>query len=109
MAEVRRKAQYYNPAGSYKSHALAMIEGAEARGDCAWGCAWLSGREEARDPLSQWSVRQRLHSAHFFGTDLPQEKLQPCVFWCGPGDFPGCRRQASTGALPENEKAAPKS
>ena len=53
MADVLVKLEYYNPTGSYKDRmALAMIEGAEARGEyCARGCAWLSGREEARDRL----------------------------------------------------------
>jgi cysteine synthase A len=37
MAEVLVKLEYYNPTGSYKDRmALAMIEGAEARGGHRW-------------------------------------------------------------------------
>ena len=48
MAEVLVKLEYYNPTGSYKDRmALAMIEGAEARGELASGDAGggVDGRE----------------------------------------------------------------
>src|SRR5882757_10920829 len=47
MAEVLVKLEYYNPTGSYKDRmALAMIEGAEARGDLKPGMRvveWTGG------------------------------------------------------------------
>jgi cysteine synthase A len=40
MGEVLVKLEYYNPTGSYKDRmALAMIEGAEARGELRPGMA----------------------------------------------------------------------
>ena len=48
MADVLVKLEYYNPTGSYKDRmALAMIEGAEARGELRAGNArgGVDGRE----------------------------------------------------------------
>src|SRR5881396_3729579 len=43
--------------------------------------------------------------AHLLGRICEREAADHAYFRRGPGDFPGRRRQAGTGALPENEEA----
>src|SRR6476660_325834 len=60
MGEVLVKLESYNPTGSYKDRmALAMIEGAEARGELRRVCASSSGQEEALGRRWRWSARSR--------------------------------------------------
>src|SRR2546430_15264650 len=87
MAEVLVKLEYYNPTGSYKNRmALAMIEGAEARGELRPGMRvveWTGGSTGA--PLamaraikgyhftprsSHAFAKAKLQTSSIFGADL---------------------------------------
>ena len=78
MGEVLVKLQYYNPTGPYKDRmALAMIEGAEARGEVRPACASSNGQVGVPDRRWRW-VRDSLHADLFgriFGRKAPDERL----------------------------------
>jgi hypothetical protein len=82
MADVLVKLEYYNPTGSYKDRmALAMIEGAEARGELRPGMRVVEWTAEARDRLLRWSARSRATTSRPFPrTDLRKKNCRPCVF-----------------------------
>jgi len=102
MADVLVKLEYYNPTGSYKDRmALAMIEGAESRGDLRPGMRvveWTGGstgsslamvcavKGYAFTPISSDGFAQeKLQTMRLFGADLeivPSEggKLTPSLF-----------------------------
>src|SRR5271154_4966275 len=87
MAEVLVKLEYYNPTGSYKDRmALAMIEGAEARGDLKPGMRvveWTGGSTGSSLALvcaikgyrftpisSDGFAAEKLRTMRLFGADL---------------------------------------
>src|SRR5437762_6124735 len=87
MAEVLVKLEYYNPTGSYKDRmALAMIEGAEARGELRPGMRvveWTGGSTGSSlamvcaikgyhfTPISSDGfAREKLQTMRLFGADL---------------------------------------
>jgi cysteine synthase len=102
MADVVVKLEYYNPTGSYKDRmALAMIEGAEARGQLKPGMRvveYTGGSTGSSLALvcaikgypfvpvsSDGFAREKLHTMRLFGADLrivPSEngKLTPELF-----------------------------
>jgi Pyridoxal-phosphate dependent enzyme len=102
MADVIVKLEYYNPTGSYKDRmALAMIEGAEARGDLRPGMRvveYTGGSTGSSLALvcaikgypfvpvsSDGFAREKLQTMRLFGADLqiiPSEngKLTPELF-----------------------------
>jgi cysteine synthase len=102
MAEVLVKLEYYNPTGSYKDRmALAMIEGAEARGELRPGMRvveWTGGSTGSSlamvcavkgyrfTPISSDGfAREKLQTMRLFGGDLeifpaPGGKLVPELY-----------------------------
>src|SRR5712692_8576875 len=102
MAEVLVKLEYYNPTGSYKDRmALAMIEGAEARGELRPGVRvveWTGGSTGSSlamvcaikgyrfTPISSDGFsREKLQTMRLFGGDLeifpaPGGKLVPELY-----------------------------
>jgi len=102
MAEVLVKLEYYNPTGSYKDRmALAMIEGAEARGELRPGMRvveWTGGSTGSSlamvcaikgyrfTPISSDGfAKEKLHTMRLFGADLeifpaPDGKLVPELY-----------------------------
>src|SRR5437016_9370255 len=102
MAEVLVKLEYYNPTGSYKDRmALAMIEGAEARGELRPGMRiveWTGGSTGSSlamvcaikgyrfTPISSDGfAREKLQTMRLFGADLeifpaPGGKLVPELY-----------------------------
>lgn len=73
MGDVLVKLEYYNPTGSYKDRmALAMIEGAEARGELRPGMHVVEWRGEAPGRRWRWSAPLRdTASRPFPRTDFP--------------------------------------
>ena len=102
MADVLVKLEYYNPTGSYKDRmALAMIEGAEARGDLRPGMRiveWTGGSTGSSlamvcaikgyrfTPISSDGfAKEKLQTMRLFGADLeifpaPDGKLVPELY-----------------------------
>jgi cysteine synthase len=102
MAEVLVKLEYYNPTGSYKDRmALAMIEGAEARGELRPGMRvveWTGGSTGSSLAMvcaikgyrftsisSDGFSREKLETMRLFGADLeicpaPDGKLVPELY-----------------------------
>src|SRR5262249_12070675 len=102
MAEVLVKLEYYNPTGSYKDRmALAMIEGAEARGELRPGMRvveWTGGSTGSSlamvcaikgyrfTPISSDGfAKEKLQTMRLFGADLeifpaPDGKLVPKLY-----------------------------
>jgi cysteine synthase len=102
MAQVLVKLEYYNPTGSYKDRmALAMIEGAEARGDLCPGMRvveWTGGSTGSSlamvcaikgyrfTPISSDGFsKEKLQTMRLFGADLevipaPEGKLVPELY-----------------------------
>jgi len=102
MAEVLVKLEHYNPTGSYKDRmALAMIEGAEARGDLRPGMRvveWTGGSTGSSlamvcaikgyrfTPISSDGFsKEKLQTMRLFGADLevipaPDGKLVPELY-----------------------------
>jgi cysteine synthase len=102
MAEVLVKLEYYNPTGSYKDRmALAMIEGAEARGELRPGMRvveWTGGSTGSSLALvcavkgyrftpisSDGFSKEKLQTMRLFGADLeifpaPNGKLVPELY-----------------------------
>src|SRR2546427_12892814 len=78
MADVLVKLEYYNPTGSYKGRmALAMIEGAEARGELRPGMRvveWTGGSTGSSRPLGCGVQGYRLTPLSSDG--FAQQKLQ---------------------------------
>lgn len=87
MADVLVKLEYYNPTGSYKDRmALAMIEGAEARGELRAGMRvveWAGGSTGSSLPMvcaikgyrftpisSDGFAKEKLQTMRLFGADL---------------------------------------
>src|SRR3984885_8294513 len=102
MADVLVKLEYYNPTGSYKDRmALAMIEGAEARGELRAGMRvveWTGGSTGSSlamvcaikgyrfTPISSDGfAKEKLQTMRLFGADLeiihsPTGSLTPELF-----------------------------
>jgi cysteine synthase A len=78
MAEVLVKLEYYNPTGSYKDRmALAMIEGAEARGDLRPGMRvveWTGG--STGSSLAMVCAIKGYHFTPISSDGFSKEKLQ---------------------------------
>src|SRR5256714_15362699 len=78
MAEVLVKLEYYNPTGSYKDRmALAMIEGAEARGELRAGMRvveWTGG--STGSSLAMVCALKGYHFTPISSDGFAKEKLQ---------------------------------
>ena len=83
MADVLVKLEYYNPTGSYKDRmALAMIEGAEARGELRPGMRvveWTGGSTGSSLAMVCAIKGYKLHT-HFLGRISRRRSCRPCVF-----------------------------
>lgn len=91
MGEVLVKLEYYNPTGSSKDRmALAMIEGAEQRGELKPGMRvveWTGG--STGSSLAMVCAVKDISSRPFRRMDLPTRSCEPCVFSAGTWRFSG--------------------